>query len=445
MKKRKHIFIPLFIFLGACVICLVISIINFKVVNKTSSYSYEVIQLNFDGASDGVDPNGNPLNPVAFLTDDVIETALTNSNMNYDVNVIRQYIAVENIVPKGIVEEIENYTSVIDTTSSKNITTNDYIPVRYKFVLYHDLDKKLSSSDLNKLLNNIVDAYLEKFYTTYKKTFDTTNYNELYVMDNYDYIYQVEVLTNKIRVLTRSASSIYADHDDFSVNGKTFNDITVKGNKIIANDVSRINNIIILNALSKDIDRLKDYYNYKIEMLNYDKVKYTADLNNVTTQLNNYQKDSTVYVGSGENLVKVESNSSETYNYLASRQIEIASKIASINSEITDYQNTLNDINNAVSTEEDYVLVRNLISKLGNDYNALEAEYEEMINAYNTKYILPSSVSKTELKYQSSSIVSLSFVVRAAKISAPIILVVLLGICVYYLARQSKKKKEQMC
>ena len=85
MKNKKHIFIPLFIFLGACVICLVISIINFKVVNKTSSYSYEVIQLNFDGASDGVDPNGNPLNPVAFLTDDVIETALTNSNMNYDV------------------------------------------------------------------------------------------------------------------------------------------------------------------------------------------------------------------------------------------------------------------------------------------------------------------------------------------------------------------------
>ena len=90
----------------------------------------------------------------------------------------------------------------------------------------------------------------------------------------------------------------------------------------------------------------------------------------------------------------------------------------------------------------DYVLVRNLISKLDNDYNALEAEYEEMINAYNTKYILPSSVSKTELKYQSSSIVSLSFVARAAKISAPIILVVLLGICIYYLARQSKKKKE---
>ena len=444
MKNRKHIFIPLFIFLGACLICLVISIINFKVVNKALSYSYEVIQFDYDGASDGVDPNGNPFNPVAFLTDDVIESALAAANMTYEVEAIKKYVAVENIVPNGIVEEIEAYVSVLNTETANNITSNDYIPVRYKFVLYQDLDKNLSKNDLNKLLNAIVNKYLEKFYSTYKKAFDTTNYDELYVMDNYDYIYQVEVLTNKIRVLSRSASSIYAKHDDFSVNGKTFNDIALRGNKIISNDVSKINNLIILSALSKDIDRLKDYYNYKIEMLNYDKTKYTADLANVTTQLNNYTKDSTVYVASGENIVKVESNSSATYNNLLSRQISLSNTIASINSSITEYQNILTDINNAVATEEDYVLVRNYISKLESDYNTLEFEYKEMIDAYNEKYVSTSNISAQGARYQSSSLMSLSFIVRAIKVSAPIILEVLLGICIYYLIRQTKKRK-QVC
>ena len=442
MKNKKHIFIPLFIFLGACVICLVISIISFKVVDKALSYSYEVIQFDYDGASDGVDPNGNPFNPVAFLSDDVIEAALVDTNMTYEVEMIRKYVAVENIVPKNIVKEIEAYTSVVDAESAKNITSNDYIPVRYKFVLYNDLDKSLSKTDLNKLLNAIVNKYLEKFYNTYKKSFDTTNYDELYVMDNYDYIYQVEVLTNKISVLVRSSSSIYAKHDDFVVNEKTFNDIALRGNKLISNDVSKINNLIILSALSKDIDRLKNYYNYKIEMLNYDKTKYTADLANVTTQINNYTKDSTVYVGSGENVIKVESNSSATYNSLLSRQISLANTIASINSSITEYQNILTDINNAVATEEDYVLVRNYITKLESDYNALEAEYKEMIHAYNDKYVSTSNISVQETKYESSSLLSLSFIVRAIKVSAPIVLEVLLGICAYYLVREAKKKKE---
>ena len=100
MKNRKHIFIPLFIFLGACIVCLIVSIIDFKVANKALSYSYEVIQFDYDGASDGVDPNGNPFNPAAFLTDDVIEAGLANASMTYEVDDVRKYLTLENIVQK---------------------------------------------------------------------------------------------------------------------------------------------------------------------------------------------------------------------------------------------------------------------------------------------------------------------------------------------------------
>ena len=77
--KNKHIFIPLFVFIGACVISLAYSIIDFKVINKQPSYSYETIQFNYDGASDGKDPNGNPFDAVSFLTDDILSEAMTHS------------------------------------------------------------------------------------------------------------------------------------------------------------------------------------------------------------------------------------------------------------------------------------------------------------------------------------------------------------------------------
>ena len=73
--KNKHIFIPLFIFLGAGVVSLTASIIDFTTVNKQLSYSSEMIQFNYNGASDGLDPDGNSFDAVNFMTDDVVSKA----------------------------------------------------------------------------------------------------------------------------------------------------------------------------------------------------------------------------------------------------------------------------------------------------------------------------------------------------------------------------------
>ena len=442
MKNKKYIFIPLFIFIGACVIALVASFISFKADNSNKAYSYQVIQLDYDGASDGVDPNGNSFNPVLFLTDEVILEGLKKSSLDskYEVSEVRKQLVMSNVVPKGIVDEINSYTKLLD--GNGEVSSSDYHPVRYSFALYHDLDKKLSSKELNELLKNIVDSYCEAFYSTYAKVYDTTAYNNIYAMENYDYVYQVEVFTNKMNILANLSRTIYAIHEDFAVDTKSFYDIAYKCDKIISNDVAKINTIIILNALSKDIDRLKDYYNYKIEMLNYDKTKYTADLASVTTQVNNYEKDSTVYVGSGENVIKVESNSSATYNALLTKQISLANQIASINASISEYQSILTDINNGVATDADYALVQNLISKLDSDYTALEEDFNKMLDAYNEKYVSNKIITVNDVNYVSTKLISTSFIVRCIKVGAPIVLATMLGICIYYLVRSSKKREE---
>ena len=69
--KNKHIFIPLFVFLGAGLVSLIWSVIDFKGVNKQLSYSSETIQFNYDGASDGYDPYGRSFDAINFMTDDV--------------------------------------------------------------------------------------------------------------------------------------------------------------------------------------------------------------------------------------------------------------------------------------------------------------------------------------------------------------------------------------
>ena len=440
--KNKQLVIPLFVLIGACVVSLAYSIVDYKAINKQPSYSYQTIQFNFDGASDGKDPNGNPFNAVDFLTDDVIGEAIADSGLTYSVDDVRNNIVVTNVVPSDIVSEINDYASVTDKSGTKEITSNDYHPTKYKFTLYQDLDNKLKSDKLNDLLNNIVESYCNKFYITYKKSYDVGAYDALFNISEYDYIFQSQIYSNKIKILMEYARSIYNEHTDFEVDERTFNDIYLAGNQLVNSYVRRIENLITLNALSKDLDRLKNYYSYKIEMLQYDKTKYASDLAAVSAQVASYEKDSTIYVGTGENIVKIESNSAETYNALLAKQIELSNKIASIDTDIADCTAILDDIEHAASSQEDYSLVESYLQKLDTSFGALQVKYSEFIESYNETY-LKDATSKTNVQFQSNSIFSGSFVKRAIKDSAPILLATILCIGVFYLVKEIKRQRSK--
>ena len=459
--KNKHIFIPLFVFIGACVVSLIYSIIDYKAINPALANSSETIQFNYDGAADGLDPDGNPFNARAFLSDDVIEAALAKSEINKSVEDVRPYIAIDNVVPKNILEELTSYETILtdkDNNGGRDITSKDYHPVRYSFVVYQNLG--VSKAKLNKLVENLVDEYSNSFYETYKKSFKQDVYDELFNIDGYDYIYQSQIYVSRLRVLMNYASSIYNEHPEYIVkdannpelvNGKTFNDLILKAEQLISSDSSKINNIIILNALSKDVDRLKDYYTYLLQNLNYDKVKYTADYDAITTQIvgdptdpnDDYKINPTVYVGTGENVIKVEDDTAATYNALLNQQISLANTLTAIDKQIADYQDILDKLNAAIAAGDAETTVQRLITKLGTDYQDLDALFNVMVNAYNDKYVKDTAVSKGEVRYNSASIVSGSFIVHTVKVAAPIMLTVMFGISIFYLVWVIRKEKEK--
>ena len=459
--KRKHIWIPLFVFIGAGIISLIASIIDFKVVNPALAYSSQTIQFDYDGASEGNDPDGNAFDPVNFLSDDIIETALAKSEINVSVDDVRPYIAMENVVPQNLLKELTTYEKVLssgDDGNNRPITSKDYHPVRYKFIVYQN--KMISQGKLNKFVENIVDEYNNTFYATYKKSFAQETYNSLFNIDNYDYIYQSQIYASRINILMDYASSIQAEHEDFTYTDdkgvtKSFKDLILKGQQLIGTDSSKINNIIILNALSKDVDRLKDYYSYLLEQLNYDKVKYTADYNAVTVQLigtnqedteeghkDDYKINPTVYVGTGENVIQVQDDTAATYNSLLSKQINLKNTINGIDKTIADYTDILDKLNHATPGSTAEATVNTMLAQLGQDYKDLDEFFRVLVEAYNAKYIKEGVTSKTAVKYSSTSIFSGSFIVHTVKVAAPIMLATMLGIAIFYLVRAIRKEKE---
>lgn len=437
--KNKHIFIPLFVFLGAGLVSLTASIIDFKAVNKQLSYSSATIQFNYDGASDGYDPNGRSFDAVSFMTDDVVESALNKTGLTgekYEVENVKQYIAIENVVPKNIVKEINSYESILGGKGTSTISSNDYHPVRYRFVVYQDLG--VSQSKLNELAKNLVDEYSNKFYQVYLNNLDTALLNELLNFDGYDYRYQTSLLAREVRTIVNYSNELYARHDDFEVEGVSFKDLTEKANQILEN-INTIDEVIVLRSISKLPETIKDYYNYRIDNLTIEKTKYQTDLDAVTDQFNNYQKDKTSYVGNGETIVEIGNNSEETYNTLLAKKLSLENKVAELTSEINRYEELKTRVDSVTPAEVSSVETR--ISSAKAKYEELDDNFTELLAGYNQKYLSETAVTKSKVEYKSSSLISSAFVINTIKIAAPIMITVMLGIAIYYLVRVIKKEK----
>ena len=440
--KNKHIYIPLFVFLGAGLVSLIASVIDFKGPNKQLSYAAATVQFNHDGASDGLDPNGRSFDARNFMTDDVIAKAFQDSGLvdaNFDVEAVKQYIAIENVVPKNIVKEINSYESILDVQnpSTDKISTKDYHPVRYRIVVYQDLG--VSGGKLNELVKNLVDEYVAKFNDVYTNTLDKTAFDALLNFDEYDYSYQTQLLSRKISVIMNFGSELHARHNDFSKNDVSFRDLNAMGSQYIEN-LSSIDSYINLKSVTKNPQRLKDYYNYQLELLQKDYDKYQKDLQEVSTELNGYTIDKTVYVANGETLVPVGNNSAETYDALVSRKLSLENTVASLSAEIADITTLRDKIDHVTPQEINNVETR--IASIKAKYEQLENDFTELLSAYNAKYMGEDVVTKGQVRYSSSSLLSMSFIVHTVKVALPIMLITMLGIAIYYLARTIRKEKK---
>ena len=439
--KNKHIFIPLFVFLGAGIVSLIWSAIDFKVVNKQLSYSSETIQFNYDGASDGLDPNGRTFDAINFMTDDVIESAFQKSGLTdekYNVDNVKQYIAIENVVPKDIIKEINSYESVLSNDSETDkITTKDYRPVRYRFVVYQNLG--VSKNKLNELVSNLADEYVAKFTDVYTNKLDKDAYEDLMVYDDYDYRYQTQVLSREISIITKYAGELHARHNDFTVEDRSFKNLITVGDELLSN-LNTIEEFINIRSITKNPEELKTYYNYRLVQLNKDLEKVNKDLNEASNQLNTYTKDETTHVANGETIITIGNNSAETYNALLSRKSDLEKSQASLTSEIN-YTTQLRDRIDTVTQEE----INNIVARINNikaKCETLEEDFSNMLEVYNAKYMGANVISQSKVTYQSSSLISGAFIVRCIKIGMPIMLITMLGIAIYYLARTIKKEKK---
>ena len=329
----------------------------------------------FDGAADGRTPDGEEFDIRMLGDDEILKTAMAACNMDkYTPEQLRSSLYIRGDYPEDIAGQILSFESLFDSASSKPFTHDGFHASRYTIALYNDFDRKVSKTQLNTLLSAVMASYREHFRQQYGKTWKA-DLMEL-DLDRYDYIQQLTILKDRMDEAVGMADEMYQKEPGIITGGEGFNDICIRMRNISENEIPRLQAMVVMGGLSKNYERLLIQYEYEIEDLSIELKNQTTRLEEVENLLNSYKKNDVLYISAGEELTKIDGNSSETYDILVAERREVADGITEIKSGISDRMMRMQDLVGDDASYAEYFekVYAVLLEQVG------EEQYEQLVD-----------------------------------------------------------------
>lgn len=467
-KFNKRILVILVI---SAVIGLILSAVLFLTEPAQTTVTAS-IQFSFKDAADGIAPNGNRFGVEDITEDEVLNTALTAAGMDdrYTAEQIRPSLSVTGVYPENLQKQMTSYDSLLNFTTSREFNIKKFYPTQFFVQLTNEFAPSISKGDMEKLLGTILQVYKTRFIQTYSVGFDTIGYDQLFDLTEYDYPQMLQVIEMEMNQIATYAEGMYGADPTFTYNGMGFNDIYIRLQNLVDNDIVRMNANLTMNALTKDTQRLVMQYECEVRDRENELEKKNAELASLDKLLEAYDKNEIIYLSTSDSLTKIDGNSSETYDALVERRKEVADEISKLKSEIKDYKLKLADLlgtntepkavnTESIGTEETTTPVvaqaTNVIPEAADkteQIQALEADianllskkdavindFAAMLQHYNDSQLNDSTVTTTNIKYKTHSLLSGVFIVKCIKTTGPIFVIGLL-ICLILKIRKEKK------
>lgn len=332
-----------YILIGTAIVGVLLSVILFLCDNKPATASAQM-QLTFDGAAEGIAPDGRRFDIGEITSEEVIEEALKEAGLDgkYTAEQISKSLVVAGTYPEDIVGQSMSYESLLDFTTNRTLTTERFNPTLFTVKLYNHFDEKISKEDQEKLLTSILTVYKVRFAKMYTQGLPTKN--SAFPLAGYDYPQQLEILEQRLEIIGNYANEMYEKEPTFRFENAGFNDIVVRLKALTDSDIGRLNANLTLNALTKDPDRLLTQYNFELRDLGNRLAKRRGQLTKLDTLVSSYEKSEILYISTKDSLTKIDGNSTETYDSLVDIRRAVAEDNTKISSQIATYQLKLSDL-----------------------------------------------------------------------------------------------------
>ena len=447
--KKTHWLRTTIITLAACGLAgLILAVVLFNA-NPGRTGVSSTIEFSFDGASDGLAPNGSRFDLEELTSDDVLNAALGEAGMadRYTAEQLRENILVTGVYPKNIVEQMTGYESLLTGDAGK-VKFTDYHATLYSVTLYNDFDKGISRADLEKLLTAVMGQFRARFIRVYSVILS----DEILDMDlsKYDYSQQLDLMDRTLIRLHDFAAEMAEKHPDFRLNGQGFEDIAVRYENLRTTELNRLSGIVSMNALSTNPDRIAAQYENRVRVLEIRIAELTREAKDTDELIAQYTKDGIIYVSTSGALQQVGSNTSETYDALIARRQELENQIADLNRELAEVKLKLSDLRGsagsetaapaedageeekdetavkadpsvpAVDPEAGKTLVENGVASIAARREAITADFTAALQAYSEREMNEQTIAVTPVLYSAPKILSGAFIKHALKTAGPL-------------------------
>jgi hypothetical protein len=316
------------------------------------TYASAALTFSFDGAAEGVAPNGTAFDLRDITGDEVLTQGLRAASLEgtYTPDQLRPCLAVQGVYPAELVSKVTRYESLLDFTVSREVNVGDYHPTTFGIVLYNDFDPSISREQLTGLLKGIAEAYRTHFAREY--SYGTELQNDLFDLEDYDYPQRLQILEGYLSSVSAYARELYEKAPSYRWQSMGFNDIAVRLNNLIGNSIPRLNADMTINALTREPERLLTQYRYQVQDLGNQKEKREQELDRLDALISAYEKNEIIFLSTADSLTKIDGNSSETYDALVDRRKNVADEITVISSQIAACRQKMDDLLRSTSTAQ---------------------------------------------------------------------------------------------
>ena len=278
-EKKTHWLRTTILVLVACgIVGLILSAVLFFR-DPGPTYASATLVLTFDGAAAGIAPNGVPFDRRELNCDEVLSEGLKAAALEgtYTPEQVRPSLTVRGVYPDAMAEQVMHYESLLNFTTSRELTVGDYHPTTFDITLTNDFDKSISRDQLTALLKGITEAYRSYFSRVYAYGLDTDN--TVFKLEDYDYPQQLQIIEGRLSSVSAYAQELYEKAPAFRFRGAGFNDISVRLNNLIDSSITRLSADLTINALTRDTERMLTQYQYQILDLGIQREKQNQELN----------------------------------------------------------------------------------------------------------------------------------------------------------------------
>ena len=330
-------------FVAAGVFGLILTVILF---NKDANPAYATakLQLSFDGAADGVGPDGYDFDLGELTEDSVLTEALKKAGLDsrYTADDVRKSLVVAGTYPDDMVGETMNFDSLLNFTSSRTLTIDRFHPTTFEIKLYDTSLKNISKKEQETLLTEILAAFKSSFAVVHAEGVPVLGTE--FTLSDYDYPQQMTIIEQQLSSMANYAAEMYEKDPSFRLGNRGFNDISVEIGKLLESDVERLNANITLSALTKDPERLLVQYEFEIRDMTSRLANQKKQQANLDALIERYMKSDIVYIGAGDTVTRIDGNSSETYDALVDLRKDVAAKNTELSSKIAITKHKVEDI-----------------------------------------------------------------------------------------------------